>query len=87
MTLSLCRHPRGLGSSRSQTVPAGSLVRCGRELALTGSLSVQAAEWRESAGAVAEPIAGSTAGVGKYSGVGNKIKGVIPGTWARHRLS
>lgn len=44
---------------------------------------MQASEWREGAGAAAEPNTGSTAGVGQYSSVGNKIKGVIPGTWAR----
>ena len=73
----------------SQAVSAGPLVRrnrevpCARETLPTASLSVQASEWREGAGAAAEPNTGSTAGVGQYSSVGNKIKGVIPGTWAR----
>ena len=49
----------------------------------TTSSNVQASEWREGASAGAEPNKGSTAGVGQYSSVGNKIKGVIPGTWAR----
>ena len=49
----------------------------------TASLNVQASEWREGACAAAEPNTGSSAGVGHYSSVGNKVKGVIPGTWAR----
>ena len=71
----------------SQAVTAGPLVRRARETLPTASLSVQASEWREGASAAAEPNTGSTAGVGQYSSVVNKIKGVIPGTWARPCLS
>ena len=59
-------------------------VKC-KPLPTAGS-SAQASEWREGASAAGEPTTGSTAGVGQYSSVGNKIKGVIPGTWARPYL-